>query len=80
MRIPRDVDGDRLASLLPAFDYEATRQTGSHVRLTTNRMGEHHLTIPLHRPLKVGTLSAVVTDVAEHMGITKEQVLQRLFS
>ncbi|NYE57789.1 putative RNA binding protein YcfA (HicA-like mRNA interferase family) [Carboxydothermus ferrireducens DSM 11255] len=34
-----------------------TRQTGSHIRLTTTLKGEHHVTIPLHDPLKIGTLN-----------------------
>jgi predicted RNA binding protein YcfA (HicA-like mRNA interferase family) len=80
MRIPRDIDGDKLATLLSGFGYEITRQAGSHIRLTTSRNGEHHLTIPRHRPLKVGTLNAVVNDVAAHLGFTKEQVLKELFS
>jgi hypothetical protein len=42
-------------------------------------MGEHHITIPNHSPLKVGTLSAIVSDVASHLGQSKEQVMQKLF-
>jgi len=76
MRIPRDIDGDKLATLLSTFEYEVTRQVGSHIRLTTSRNGEHHLTIPRHRPLKVGTLNAIVGDVAVHLGLSKEQVLK----
>jgi predicted RNA binding protein YcfA (HicA-like mRNA interferase family) len=52
MRIPRDVDGEKLAQLLSRFGYEITRQTGSHLRLTTAHSGEHHLTIPRHKALK----------------------------
>ena len=80
MRIPRDIDGDKLNSLLLKFGYNITRQTGSHIRLTTSRNGEHHLTVPKHRPLKVGTLNAIITDVAGHLGLSREQVLKELFS
>lgn len=80
MRIPRDVDGEKLSQLLAKFGYGITRQTGSHLRLTTTRNGEHHLTIPRHKALKVGTLNAVVADAADHLGISKEQVLGELFS
>ena len=80
MRIPRDIDGDKLTGLLSKFGYDITRQTGSHVRLTTSRNGEHHLTVPKHRPLKVGTLNAIITDVANHLGLSKEQVIRELFS
>lgn len=80
MRIPRDIDGDRLASLLSRFGYEISRQAGSHIRLTTLRNGEHHLTVPKHRPLKVGTLNSIVTDIASHLGVSKEEVIKALFS
>ena len=56
-----------------------TRQTGSHIRLTTNESGQHHITIPNHNPIKVGTLSAIISDVAEHLQKTKEELLQELF-
>ena len=56
MKIPRDVGGEELAELLKKYGYQITRQTGSHIRLTTNLKGEHHITIPRHKPLKVVTL------------------------
>jgi predicted RNA binding protein YcfA (HicA-like mRNA interferase family) len=46
MRIPRDLSGADLVKRLGRFDYEVTRQTGSHLRLTSATHGEHHLTIP----------------------------------
>jgi predicted RNA binding protein YcfA (HicA-like mRNA interferase family) len=47
MKLPRDVDGPRLVKALSALGYAATRQTGSHVRVTTQRDGENHEVIPL---------------------------------
>ncbi len=35
MRIPRDIEGKSLANLLTRYGYEITRQTGSHIRLTS---------------------------------------------
>jgi len=46
MRLPRDVGGMELAGKLERFGYQVTRQTGSHIRLTTEQEGEHHVTIP----------------------------------
>ncbi len=79
MKVPRDISGNDLLKLLKAYGYEPTRQAGSHIRLTTQQMGEHHITIPNHSPLKVGTLSAIVAEVAAHLGQSKEQVMQKLF-
>jgi hypothetical protein len=47
MRLPRDISGQVLALSLKRFEYQKTRQTGSHLRLTTLENGEHHITIPL---------------------------------
>ena len=79
MRLPRDVSGKQLAILLGRYGYEVTRQTGSHIRLTTTQEGEHHVTIPLHGSLRVGTLSAVLSDVAEHLGIPRQALVETLF-
>ena len=57
MRLPRDLSGNDLAKALESLDYAVSRQTGSHMRLTTRRDGEHHVTIPAHETLKVGTPS-----------------------
>jgi predicted RNA binding protein YcfA (HicA-like mRNA interferase family) len=79
MRLPRDLDGEELAVLLRRYGYEVTRQTGSHMRLTTAQGGEHHITIPRHKPLRVGTLSAILRDVAEHLGIARQALVEMLF-
>ena len=79
MRLPRDITGLEVARLLAKFGYRTTRTTGSHQRLTTIQGGEHHITIPLHSPLRVGTLAAILAEVAEHLGITREELSERLF-
>jgi predicted RNA binding protein YcfA (HicA-like mRNA interferase family) len=78
MKLPRDLDGDELAKLLRQFDYEITRQVGSHIRLTTTRNGEHHITIPRHRPLRIGTLNAILRDVAQHLDMSRDELLDAL--
>ena len=79
MRLPRDVSGSDLAHTLRKLGYSITRQTGSHLRLTTTEHGEHHITIPQHNPLRIGTLSAILTDVALHLELTREQLHHQLF-
>jgi predicted RNA binding protein YcfA (HicA-like mRNA interferase family) len=54
MRLPRDHGGSELAILLRHYGYGVTRQTGSHMRLTTTVGGEHHITIPRHGPSPSG--------------------------
>jgi predicted RNA binding protein YcfA (HicA-like mRNA interferase family) len=79
MRLPRDLGGEDLARLLKRYGYQVTRQTGSHMRLTTMERGEHHITIPKHKPLRVGTLSAILKEVAEHLGTERQVIEQQLF-
>ena len=80
MKLPRDLPGTDLASLLRRYGYEVTRQTGSHLRLTSTLKGmEHHITIPLHKHLKVGTLNAILMDIASHLDMSKDELAERLF-
>ncbi len=63
MKLPRDLLGESLANALEKLGYVVACQTGSHVRLTTQQNGEHHITIPNHSPIKIGTISAILRDV-----------------
>ena len=77
MRVPRDLDGSTLVRRLRKLGYEQTRQSGSHVRLTHNAPdGDHHVTIPLHSPMRVGTLNAILADVAAHLGMSKDDLIR----
>ena len=79
MKLPRDLSGSDLARALTVFGYVVTRQTGSHMRLTTNMQGEHHLTVPDHDSLRVGTLAAILGAVAAHFELERDEVAARLF-
>jgi predicted RNA binding protein YcfA (HicA-like mRNA interferase family) len=78
MKLPRNLDGEELARLLRRYDYVITRQTGSHLRLTTTQNGEHHVTIPRHSPLRVGTLNSILRDVADHLRLERDQLIESL--
>jgi predicted RNA binding protein YcfA (HicA-like mRNA interferase family) len=79
VRLPRDVSGDDLARRLARLGYEATRQTGSHLRLTTDRSGQHHITIPRHAALRIGTLAAVLAELESHHHLDRDALLELLF-
>ncbi|MEX1139694.1 MAG: type II toxin-antitoxin system HicA family toxin [Bacteroidota bacterium] len=79
MKLPRDLSGEDLAKKLSTLGYRITRQTGSHLRLTTTEQGQHHITIPNHPSLRIGTLSSVLSDVADHFEISKDELMIRLF-
>jgi predicted RNA binding protein YcfA (HicA-like mRNA interferase family) len=79
MKLPRDISGADLAQAMKKLGYSVTRQSGSHLRLTTQQQGEHHVTIPCHDPLRVGTLAAIPAEVAAHFGLSREELADRLW-
>jgi predicted RNA binding protein YcfA (HicA-like mRNA interferase family) len=79
MRLPRDLTGAELIRRLAKLGYKATRQSGSHVRLSTETPSPHHLTVPLHDPLRIGTLAAILADVAQHRRISRDELYDILF-
>ncbi len=80
MKLPRDLSGESLAKALEKLGYVVDRQTGSHIRLTTQQNGEHHITIPNHSPIKIGILSAILRDVETHFELTRDDLINQLFS
>ncbi len=79
MRLPRDISSSDLIKLLEKLGYQISRQKGSHIRLTTTQQGEHHVTIPNHNPIRLGTLSSIITDIANHFKKTKEEIAKEVF-
>jgi predicted RNA binding protein YcfA (HicA-like mRNA interferase family) len=80
VRLPRDTGGEELAALLGKYGYKVTRQTGSHMRLTSTFKGpEHHITVPSHKPLMAGTLGSVLSEVAGYLGMEHEKLVENLF-
>ena len=39
----------------------------------------HHLTVPDHRSLRVGTLNTILSDVADYLEIQRSELEQELF-
>lgn len=79
MKVPRDIGASELIRALKVLGYETIRQDGSHIRLTTEVGGTHHVTVPNHRPLKTGTLlGGVLKPVAKHHGFTVEELLIKI--
>ncbi|MBW4889499.1 type II toxin-antitoxin system HicA family toxin [Mucilaginibacter sp. HMF5004] len=73
MILPKNLSAKELIKVLSKYGYHVSRQKGSHIRLTkTSAKGEHHVTVPNHDPLRLGTLNSIISDVAEHLEISKE--------
>ena len=79
MKLPRDLAGEALAQhLAKLWQYERVHQVGSHIILQTASPSHHRIAIPAHSPLRLGTLHSIVSAVAAHKGVSKEDVLKRL--
>ncbi|HHH76556.1 MAG TPA: type II toxin-antitoxin system HicA family toxin [Phycisphaerae bacterium] len=79
MKLPREISGRDLAKLLEKYGYQITRRRGSHMRLTTTSQREHHITIPDHKCIKLGTLSRILSDIAKNLEIDKSDLIKELF-
>jgi len=79
-KIPRDISGKYLCKLLSKYGYNISRQTGSHIKLTSEFKGyKHHITIPNHDAIKIGTLNFILNDVAYYLTIQKSDLINDLF-
>jgi predicted RNA binding protein YcfA (HicA-like mRNA interferase family) len=79
MKVPRDLSGRTLADhLIRRWQYREAHQTGSHILLRTEQPSGQTLPIPAHKPLRLGTLAAILRMVAEHKGVTRDDVLRDL--
>ena len=78
-RLPRDLSGQDLVQSLKSLGYSSTRQAGSHIRLTTQNGGEHHVTIPNHASLRIGTLSSLLNEIATHFQMSRDDLLKKIF-
>ena len=78
MKLPRNVTGEELIRALQRYGYVVTRQTGSHVTLTWEKAPQHHLSVPMHRPIKPGTLSSILKEFGARHGMIVDDVVRAL--
>lgn len=76
MKLPRDLSGETLARhLTKRWQYGRVHQVGSHIILETEEPSHHRVAVPAHIPLRIGTLNAILSAVAAHKGVTKDEIL-----
>jgi hypothetical protein len=79
VKLPRDLSGDSFAQALERLDYRFDHRESSHQRYCTERDGHFCITIPDKNPLRLGTLNNLLRLVADHHGLSRPELLQRLF-
>lgn len=81
MKLPRDLSGTEVARLLERhYGYHVARTKGSHMTLESTLGGSiHHVTVPRHADIRVGTLNAIIGDVAGFLCLSRDEVRSTLF-
>ncbi len=79
MKLPRDVYGrDLVAVLCRNWGYVKVNQVGSHIILQTEALEHHRVSVPDHKPLRLGTPNAILREVAAAKRATREAILATL--
>jgi predicted RNA binding protein YcfA (HicA-like mRNA interferase family) len=79
VKLPRNLYGRDLAKVLCiGWGYAKVNQVGSHIILQTETPKHHRLSVPDHKPLRIGTLSAIIREVSAAKGVTREVILATL--
>lgn len=79
MKLPRDLSGEQLIrALCKEWGYRRSRQVGSHVVLSTETPAPQRIVVPAHKTLRVGTLSAILRNIASHKGVSRNDILKTL--
>ena len=78
MKLPRGVSGDSLVRALEQLGYSVIRRKGSHTRMRHEGPPVHSITVPLHNPLKTGTLHGILSEVAQMTSMTVEALAKLL--
>lgn len=79
MKLPRDLAGNHLIRhLCGHWGYRQVHQVGSHVTLETDQPSRQRVVVPAHPALRVGTLAAILTAVARHKSVPREELLRGL--
>jgi predicted RNA binding protein YcfA (HicA-like mRNA interferase family) len=78
MKLPRGVSSERVIRVLEHLGYREIRQRGSHVRLRYDGPPAHSITVPVHDPLKTGTLQGILAEVSVMRGISMDALIEML--
>jgi predicted RNA binding protein YcfA (HicA-like mRNA interferase family) len=79
MRLPRDLKGEDLVKhLCRRWEYKQIHQVGSHIILQTQQPTPHRIAVPAHDPLRIGTLNGIVSSIAVHKNVPKEDILKEI--
>jgi len=79
LKIPRNIRGYELVKTLALLGYVTVRQTGSSIRIKTERNVSMQKLFPITTPIKIGTFNKILSNIAEYFKINKEKLINKLF-
>jgi len=79
VRIPKDIYGRDFANhLICRWEFHELRQTGSHIILRTDQPYGLTVSVPAHKPLRIGTFKGLLDEISKHRGVAPEDILRNL--
>jgi len=79
MKLPRNISGDQFADhICKHWEYIRIKQVGSHIMLRTETPSRCKQVIPAHTPMRTGTFSKILGQIAAHKQVTREDILRGL--
>lgn len=78
MKLPRDLTGDDLLRGLRCIGYALDRQAGSHMIMRCDSPRAHSVTVPNHKPIKIGTLSSILHEIALQRSMSVDALLDAM--
>ena len=77
MKTPRNLNGKDLCDRMSRVGYFRDRKAGDHF-VMVNEARTHTVSVPQHKPLKVGTLASILNDLIEATGLSREELFRKL--
>jgi predicted RNA binding protein YcfA (HicA-like mRNA interferase family) len=79
VKLPRNISGDQFADhICRHWGYTRIKQVGSHIMLRTDTPSRSKQVIPAHNPMRIGTFSKILSQIAEHKQVPREENLRDL--
>lgn len=76
--VVQETDGGFCAECLTENIFDRVHQVGSHVILETSVPHHQRIAVPAHNRVKVGTLNSILRAVADHKGVSRDDIIRTL--
>ncbi|MCL5280202.1 MAG: type II toxin-antitoxin system HicA family toxin, partial [Planctomycetes bacterium] len=60
------------------WQYTKVHQVGSHIILETPEPSHQRIAVPAHDSIRLGTLSSILRTIADHKGVSRDEIIATL--